>query len=188
MILRPGAGNGPGHYTMHPTLTSLLFLLCSAPLLAAASTAALLPGGQLPDGQRVQATFLSPQPAQSFVLLSHRDGSRQVRPGSDLGEGLVLDQVMADRIIVLRQQRRYYLPLQAGPSLAQRPPARRVPGNGSAQAGIHVRTPAAASLRAASGDVSAHSLEELRSQCGSAQIAGLSAERRSEMQALGLCP
>lgn len=184
-MLRNGAGQPRLMHT--PPFHGLLL---SALLLPGAAAAAepLLPADQLPAGMRLQATVIAAQAARSFALFSGSAGNSRKHPGDDLGNGLRLDTVAADRIWVSRDGSRYQLRLQTlaadrrlRPAAASSNPPRPVPG---------VTAAAANGMGTASAGLllSANNLDQVRAQCNSATMAQLSAEHRLEIQAMGLCP
>jgi hypothetical protein len=110
------------------------------------------------------------------------------RAGSDLGNGLKLLRVLADRVVLAHAGREYYLPLLAAPADAQRP--RTLAGKRPATA-LHPAQEGASNTglgRSAGTALQAGNVDEVRQQCQSSTMAQLSATQRQEIQALGLCP
>lgn len=183
----------PMHKT--PFLITLLFgSQLAASMAHGASLPPLLPATLRPDGLRLQATFADPRPGSGLAVLAVAGGSRQLRPGADLGNGLTLLQVLSDRIVLQHGNGHYYLPLQGLEGQARSMatvlgPAPRPAAVPSAPLRA-AATATGQSFTAASAPVlQANNHDDVRQQCQSAAVMSqLSAAQRQEIQALGLCP
>ena len=175
-------------------MTSLFSSLPALLLAAATATAQahtpppLLPAGLAPAGLRLQATFAASRPDQGMAVFG-LDGQAQLhRAGSDLGNGLQLLRILADRVVLGHGSREYYLPLRPAPAGDRRNAA--VLSNRSATPSARTSNPASRVPAAAVGTkaLQASDLDEVRQQCRSSAVTQLSAAQQQEIQALGLCP
>lgn len=166
----------------------VLLLVAATATVQAGNAPTLLPARLTPAGLRLQATFAAVRPDQGMAVFSLDGQTRLQRAGSDLGNGLQLLGILADRVVLAHGNAQYYLPIrmaaatdphagaavvtrQASPARAAISPASR---NG-------LLTPTGRALQAGN-------LDEVRQQCQSSAMTQLSAAQRQEIQSLGLCP
>lgn len=176
--------------TMTNPFSSLPVLLLAAATATAqaGSPPALLPASLTPAGLRLQATFAAARPDQGMAVFGLDGQTHLRRAGNELGNGLQLLRILADRVVLGHGSREYYLPLRPAPAGDRRNAA--VLSNRSATPSARTSNPASRVPAAAVGTkaLQASDLDEVRQQCRSSAVTQLSAAQQQEIQALGLCP
>lgn len=174
--------------TLFPPLPVLLLAAASASAQAG-NPPSLLPAGLTPAGLRLQATFAASRPDQGMAVFGLDGQSHLYRAGSDLGNGLQLLRILADRVVLGHGSGEYYLPLRPAGADDRRPAA--TAGNRAGRPSARTTTGPAnttATAPASGKSLQASTLDEIRQQCQSRATAQLSAAQQQEIQALGLCP
>ena len=170
---------------------ALLILACDS---ASSATSPRLPvahdlarSTQLPAGNstglRLLATFVNADPARSLaVITSGNAASQALHVGQSLDNGLSVQAIERNRVILARGQQRFPLPLTGRPAGERRKPVATQPaGNPHASAAQSVGIASGSHLQ---GD----NLADIRRACADATVmAALTDAQKSELGALGLC-
>ncbi|WP_313642975.1 type II secretion system protein N [Stenotrophomonas sp.] len=134
---------------------------------------------------RLLGTLVHVQPERSLAVLgSNGQAAQTVRIGQLLDNGLRLEAIASDHVVLTRAGQRYSLPLlgQAG---SQR---RHAPAALPAAKALDTSTDASAPSAATASALRARNLDDVRTACADPSvIQALPAAQKAELDALGVC-
>ncbi|WP_313399969.1 type II secretion system protein N [Stenotrophomonas sp.] len=134
---------------------------------------------------RLLGTLVHVQPERSLAVLgSNGQAAQTVRIGQLLDNGLRLEAIASDHVVVTRAGQRYSLPL-LGQAESQR---RHAPAALPAAKTLDTSTDASAPSAATASALRAGNLDDVRAACADPSLMqALPAAQKAELDALGMC-